>query len=121
MTGTGLAFLVLNQRDGLEQLVQRTEAAGKSHQGFGAHHEMHFAQRKVVELETQAGRDVGVGRFFPGERNRQAHAAAARFVHAPVGGFHDARTATGADKQLFAGGRSAQWRATNPPKARAAS
>ena len=38
---------------GLEQFVQRAEAAGEAHQRDAAHQEVHLAQREVVELEAQ--------------------------------------------------------------------
>ena len=39
----------LHQRDHLEQLVQRAEAAREGHQRLGPHHEMHLADGEVVE------------------------------------------------------------------------
>ena len=43
----------LHQRQHLEQLVERAEAAGEAHQRDRAHQEVHLAQREVVELEAQ--------------------------------------------------------------------
>jgi hypothetical protein len=51
--GAAAALAGLHQRHGLEQLVQRAEAAGEAHQRDAAHHEVHLAQREVVELEAQ--------------------------------------------------------------------
>ncbi|MNY78704.1 hypothetical protein D3C86_2190670 [compost metagenome] len=53
--GHRLGLLALHQGDHLEEFVQRAEAAGEGHQRLGAHHEMHLAQREVVELEAQLG------------------------------------------------------------------
>jgi hypothetical protein len=70
--GHRLGLLALHQRDHLEQLVQRAEATREGHQGLGAHHEVHLAQREVVELEAQLGRDEAVGRLLVRQRDVQA-------------------------------------------------
>ena len=48
----------LDQRQRLEQFVERAEAAGETHQRHRAHQEVHLAQPEIVELEAELGRDV---------------------------------------------------------------
>src|SRR5947207_9391522 len=43
----------LAQRQGVEQLVQRAETAGKNHQRFRPQQEMHLSQGKVMKLEAK--------------------------------------------------------------------
>ena len=45
----------------LEQFIEGAEAAREAHQRNRAHQEVHLAQRKVMKLEAQQRRDVGVG------------------------------------------------------------
>ena len=59
---------------------------------------MHFSQRKVVELEAEFGRDVGVGRLLVGQSDVQTHTDATGFLRTTVGCLHDARAATRADE-----------------------
>ena len=87
----------LHQRQHLEQLVERAEAAGEADQGDRAHQEVHLAQREVVELEAELGRDVAVGHLLVREHDVEADALAADLERAAVAGFHDAGAAAGDD------------------------
>ncbi len=71
--GHGLGLAGLYQREHFKQFVQRAKAAGEGDQGLGAHHEVHFAQREVVELEGQRWRDVRVAVLLMGQGDVQAH------------------------------------------------
>ena len=62
---------------------------------------MHLAQREVVELEGQLGRDVGVGRLLVRQGDVQAHRGHVDVGCAAVGRLHHAGAAAGADEQLF--------------------
>ena len=46
-------FSRLQQSQGLKQLVQRAESAGKCHQGFRTEQKMHLPQGEIAELKTQ--------------------------------------------------------------------
>ena len=85
----------LHQRHHLEQLVERAEAAGKAHQRHAAHEEVHLAQREVVELEAQLGRDVRVGHLLVRQHDVHGDALAAHLEGAAVARFHDAGAAAG--------------------------
>ena len=54
----------LDQRQRLEELVERAEAAGEDRDGAGAQQEVDLARREIVEVEAELGRDVGVGRLL---------------------------------------------------------
>ncbi len=62
----------LRQGEQLEHLVQGAESAGKDHQCLGQIREPELAHEKVVELEVQAGRDVGVGHLLEGQFDVEA-------------------------------------------------
>jgi hypothetical protein len=50
--GNPLHLVGLDQRQRLEQLVERAESAGEGDERLGAHEEMHLAQAEVAEAET---------------------------------------------------------------------
>ena len=87
----------LAERQGVEQLVERAEAAGEDDQRLRPQQEVHLAQREVVELEAQLRRDVGIGHLLGGELDVEADRFRAGVVGAAVGGLHDARSAAGDD------------------------
>ena len=100
--GDRLGLLGLHQGHHFKQLIERSEPAGESHQCLGPHHEMHFAGREVVELEAQRRRHIGVGALFMGQGDVQPGGEGAHLVRPPVGRFHDARAAAGADEEALA-------------------
>jgi hypothetical protein len=53
-------FTRLLQRQNLEQLVHRSEAAGEHDKRRGAHGEVRLAHREVMEAERQLGGRVGI-------------------------------------------------------------
>jgi hypothetical protein len=60
---------------------------------------MHFAQRKVMELEAQLRRDIRVGVLLVRQGNVQGHRRCTRFFGTPIGGFHDAGATACANEQ----------------------
>ena len=54
-----------------------------------------------MELQIQLGRDVRIMFLFEGEGDAEADGTSSGFVRAAVGGFHDARSAPGADKEAL--------------------
>ena len=87
----------MHQRDHFEQFVHGAEAARKRDQRLGADHEVHLAQREVVELEVQLRADVRVRRLLVRQRNVETHGHRATIACAAVRCFHDAGAATSAD------------------------
>ena len=82
---------------------------GKADQGLGPHDQVHLADRKVVELEVQIRRDVGVRQLLVGQDDVQADAERAGIMGAAVGGLHDARPPAGHDHEpVVVGMRSDQ-------------
>mgnify|MGYP000380324607 CR=1 FL=1 len=51
----------LDQGESFKQLIKGAVAAGERKQGPGTQHEMHFAQGKVVKVEREIRRYIGVG------------------------------------------------------------
>src|SRR5207253_1756893 len=83
----------------LEQLVERAEAAGKNDDGAREVCEPELAHEEVVELEPEAGRDVGVRALLVREADVEPDRAPARVGRAAVCGFHDAGPAAAADEK----------------------
>src|SRR5450755_3538437 len=92
---SGLAGL--DQRERLEQLVERAEAAREAHQCDRAHQEVHLSQAEVVELEAQLGRDVRIRRLLVHQHDVQADAFAPDVERAAISCLHDAGATTGDD------------------------
>src|SRR6185503_5547394 len=89
----------LYERQHLEQLVERAEAAGKNHQRLRQVGEPELAHEEVVELEVQPLGDVGVGALLERQPDVEADRLAARLAGAAVGRLHDARAAAGGDDE----------------------
>jgi hypothetical protein len=62
--GNLLHAVRLAQSERVENLVQRAKPAGKGHQRLRAHHKVHLAQREIMKLKAQLGRDVGIGHLL---------------------------------------------------------
>ena len=91
----------LHQRQDLEHLVERPEAARKDHQRLCQIREPELPHEEIVELEVQPLRDVAVRPLLEGQFDVQAHGFAARLLGAAVGGLHDARAAAGRDDEAM--------------------
>jgi len=104
--GQGFDLVGLDQRQHFKQFVQSAKAPRKSHQRFGAHQKMHFAHGEIVELEGQAGRQIGVAFLLHGQGDVQPHGGGAFFKGTPVGRFHQAGAAPGANHHALAGGHA---------------
>ena len=90
----GLRQLVgLHERQHLEQLVARAEAAWKNHERFREVREPELAHEEVVKLEMQPFSDVRIGFLLERQANIEPDGLPACLVRAAVGRFHDARTA----------------------------
>ncbi len=89
----------LRQRQDLEQLVERAEAARKDHQRLGQVGEPELPHEEVVELEVQLVGDVAVGALLERQPDVQPDRLAARLVRAAVGRLHDARPAARGDHE----------------------
>src|SRR5205807_109307 len=73
----------LHQRQNLEQLVARPEAAGKDHERLGEVREPELAHEEIMELEVQTLGDVRVGPLLEGQTDVEADRLAARLARAP--------------------------------------
>ncbi|ALA56683.1 hypothetical protein NITMOv2_0244 [Nitrospira moscoviensis] len=87
----------LKQRERLEQLIHRAEAAGKRDERFGADEEVHLAQGKIPELEAQLRRNVGVRPLLVRQGDVQADGFASRIRRPPICRLHDAGSTAGDD------------------------
>src|SRR6266446_2240170 len=65
----------LRQRQDLEQLVERAEAAGKRNQGARQVREPQLAHEEVVELEAELRGDIGIGTLLLRQTDVEADAA----------------------------------------------
>src|SRR4051794_37620567 len=85
----------LDQRQRLEELVERAEAAGQDDERVRVADEHDLAREEVVELERVG--DVAVGVLLEGQLDVQADRARAGLARAAVGGLHGAGPAPGDD------------------------
>src|SRR5439155_11273668 len=81
----------LRQRQDLEQLVERAEAARERDQGARQVREPQLAHEEVVELQAQLRRDIGIGALLLRQADVETDAAAAGERCSPIGGLHDSR------------------------------
>ena len=79
----------LDEREGLEQLVHRPEAAGQDDEPVGVLHEHDLAGEEVAELDAEV--DVRVERLLVWQLDVAADRQAAALATAPVGRLHRAR------------------------------
>ena len=101
----------LDQRQRLEELVQRAEAAGKHRDRLGAQEEVHLADGEIVEVEAELRRHVGVRRLLVRQHDVEPDRGRADIVRAAVAGLHDARPAAGDDDEFAVVGRGRVLRA----------
>src|SRR5207244_13333622 len=97
--GGPLELASLAERQDLEQLVERAEPAGKDDHGPREVGEPELAHEEVVELEPEAGRDVGIRALLVWEADVEPDRAAAGVGRSPVRRFHDAGSAAAADEK----------------------
>ena len=110
----------LHEREDLEQLVARAEAAGKDHERLRQVREPELPHEEVVELEVQAVGDVRVRALLERQPDVQADRLAAGLARAAVGGLHDARAAARRDDEAVVVGLERQapaGRAVRPARA----
>ena len=94
----------LDQRQQLEHLVERAEAAGEDRDRAGAQQEVHLAQREIVELEAEVRGDVGVRHLLVREHDVEADRLLPLVDRAAVGSLHDRRAAARADDEIAVSG-----------------
>ena len=99
----------LRQRQDLEQLVERAEAARERDQGARQVREPQLAHEEVVELEAELRSDIRVGTLLLRQTDVEPHAAASGERCSPIGGLHDSRAPARADEQAFPGERAAPF------------
>jgi hypothetical protein len=87
----------LDQRQRLEQLVHRPEAARQDDERAGVLHEHRLAGEEVPELDAEI--DVRVDRLLVGQLDVAADREPAAFLAAAVRGLHDPGTAAGDDRE----------------------
>ena len=90
----------LQQRERLEQFIERAESAGERDQGAGALQEMKLAHREIVEAETQPRGDVGIRKLLVRQADIEPDARRTRIERAAVCRLHDAGAAAGHDGRL---------------------
>ena len=87
----------LAQRRGLEQLVQRAEAAREDDERARVAHEHHLAREEVVEVEADV--DVVVLELLVRQLDVEPDRRHAGVARAAVAGLHDAGAAAGDDRE----------------------
>ena len=92
-------LLRLCERQDLEELVHRAEAARKDDERAREVREPQLAHEEVAKLERQSVGHVGVRTLLLRQADVEADRRSAGVGCAPVGGLHDAATATGADDE----------------------
>ena len=63
---------------------------------------MHLADRKIVEVEAEVRRDVGVGRLFVGQDNVQPDRRCTDIDRSAIARFHHARPTSGDNNKFLA-------------------
>ncbi len=89
----------LNQRERLERLVERPEAAGEDDERTGVLHEHRLSDEEVPEVDECV--DVRIGALFERQLDVAAYRAPAAHSSALVGRLHDPRAGTGHDGEAF--------------------
>ena len=87
----------LGEREGLEKLVEGTEAAREDHEPAGVLDEHHLADEEVAELDSQV--DVVVERLLVRELDVAADREPAALLGAAVDRLHHSRPAAGDDRE----------------------
>src|SRR4051812_40605343 len=87
----------LDERQRLEELVERPEATGEHDERVRVADEHDLAREEVVVLERVG--DVAVGVLLKGQLDVQPDRARAGLASAAVGGLHGARPAAGDDRE----------------------
>ena len=95
--GEVLDLAGLDERHGLEQLVERAEAAREDDEALGVLDEHRLAHEEVAEGDVEV--EVGVAGLLVRQLDGAADRVAAGFLAAAVGRFHDARAAAGDDRE----------------------
>ena len=88
-------LLGLHQRENLEHLVERSEAAGENHECLCQVRKPELAHEEIVKLEVQAVGDVGIRPLLARKADVQPDRLSAAFGCPAIGGLHDPRTAAG--------------------------
>ncbi len=86
----------LDERQRLEQLVERPESAGQDDEPVRVLDEHHLAREEVAELDAEI--HVRVQALLVGQLDVAADGQAAAFTAAAVGGLHRARATAGDDR-----------------------
>lgn len=81
----------LDERECLEELVERAETTRECHQSLRAQQEVQLAKREIVESEAQIGGHVGVGILLVGQVDVETDRLGPDVVGAAIGGLHHTR------------------------------
>src|SRR5438445_13053656 len=98
-------LLSLGKGEDFKKFVERTEASGKDNQRFGQIREPELTHEKVMELEVERRRDIGIRILLERQIDVEADGLSASFVSAKICRFHDARASAGGDDKAMALGR----------------
>src|SRR3982074_197486 len=91
----------LDQRQRLEQFVERAEAAGEDDERDAVLDEHRLPHEEVAEVDD--GVDVRIGTLLEGELDVAADRASAGELRALVRRLHDSRSGTGDDREARLG------------------
>src|SRR3546814_20317688 len=98
----------LQQGQGLEELVERAEAARHEDERLGQIEEPELPHEKVMELECPPAGDVRVAERLKGQRHAEAPLAAAGSRRAAIRVPHEPRTPSGAAHERTEEGREGE-------------
>ena len=101
-------LLRLHQRENLEHLVERAEAAWKNDERLRHVRKPELPHEEVVELKMEAVGDVGIWPLLEGQLDVEADRLATRLLRAPIRSFHDAWAATRRDDETMVGRSEAE-------------
>src|SRR5210317_17814 len=100
----------LDQCQRFKQLIKRAKSPREYANRFGAHQKMHLANGKVMEIETQFRRHIGIGRLFMGLHNIQHNRFATSIQCTAVARLHHTWPTASRDNKFTAAQRLAVLR-----------
>src|SRR5690606_24196856 len=81
----------LDKRHSFKQLIHCSKAAWENTNCLGAHQKMHFAKRKIMEVEAEFRRYIFIGRLFMRQNNVKTNRRRTDIYCTSIASLHYAR------------------------------
>ena len=99
-------FPGLDESDGLEELIERTESSGDDNKGIGVFNEQRLPDEEVADIDPFI--QVGVGILLHRQHDIATHRATAHIASPSIGGFHQPGPTSGHNGEAQFGDLSGQ-------------